>query len=149
MNDPHLTPNWTSSALLTIDVQRDFLSEAPHGVPGTTEVLPALSRLAAAFRAARRPIVHVVRLYQPGGRDADLVRRTLLAGGAAVVAPGSDGSAIAAELLPPGAPSPDPGLLLSGEPQHLVHDLGRTEMAGIGVNLLPVSAITGALRTEP
>ncbi|MBT2234177.1 cysteine hydrolase family protein [Nonomuraea sp. NEAU-A123] len=211
MSDPHLTPNWATSALLTIDVQRDFLSEAPYGVPGTTEALPALAALAAAFRAARRPIVHIVRLYHPGGQDADLVRRTLLADGAAIVAPGSAGSAIAADLLPPGAPPLDPELLLSGEPQPLgehevalfkprwgafyrtrldellrgwdvdtlvvagcnfpncpratlieaserdyrlvladdaisrLHDVGRTEITGIGVNLRSVQAITGAL----
>lgn len=213
MQDPHLTPNWATSALITIDVQHDFLSEAPYGVPGTTEVLPALSELAGAFRAAGRPIVHIVRLYEPGGRDADLVRRTLLAGGAAIVAPGSEGSAVPAGLLPPGAPALDPELLLSGEPQTLgerevalfkprwgafyrtrlddllrgwgvdtlvvagcnfpncpratlveaserdyrlvladdavsrLHDVGRTEMTGIGVNLLPVQTITGALKS--
>jgi nicotinamidase-related amidase len=59
MIDPHLTPNWASSALLTIDVQHDFLSGAPHGVPGTTELLPAMADLAAAFRRAGRPIVHI------------------------------------------------------------------------------------------
>ncbi|MBB4919764.1 cysteine hydrolase family protein [Streptosporangium saharense] len=122
MSDPHLTPNWSTSALLTIDVQRDFLSEAPYGVPGTTEVLPALARLTAAFRTARRPIV---RLYRRDGQDADLVRRTLLAGGAAIVAPGSAGSAVAADLLPPGAPPLDPDLLLAGRPQ----PLGEHEVA--------------------
>ncbi|MFF0575454.1 cysteine hydrolase family protein [Streptosporangium saharense] len=125
MSDPHLTPNWSTSALLTIDVQRDFLSEAPYGVPGTTEVLPALARLTAAFRTARRPIVHIVRLYRRDGQDADLVRRTLLAGGAAIVTPGSAGSAVAADLLPPGAPPLDPDLLLAGRPQ----PLGQHEVA--------------------
>ncbi|MDX3109638.1 hypothetical protein ACIBO5_41075 [Nonomuraea angiospora] len=32
ITDPHLAPRWATSALLTIDVQRDFLSEAPYGV---------------------------------------------------------------------------------------------------------------------
>ncbi|GAA1281537.1 hypothetical isochorismatase hydrolase [Planotetraspora silvatica] len=119
MIDPHLTPNWASSALLTIDVQRDFLSGAPHGVPGTTELLPAMADLAAAFRRAGRPIVHIVRLYRPDGHDADLVRRSLLASGARIVLPGSAGSALAEPLLPPGAPPLDADLLLSGRPQHL------------------------------
>ncbi|MFI7135564.1 cysteine hydrolase family protein [Nonomuraea sp. NPDC050153] len=213
ITDPHLAPRWATSALLTIDVQRDFLSEAPYGVAGTTEVLPTLAGLAAAFRAAGRPIVHIVRLYQPDGRDADLVRRTLLAGGADIVTPDSPGSAIASELLPPGAPPLKPDLLLSGEPQPLaereialfkprwgafyrtrldellrgwdvdtlvvagcnfpncpratlveaserdyrlvlagdatsrLHEVGRTEMTGIGVTLLPAQAIIAALRT--
>ncbi|MDX6332294.1 MAG: hypothetical protein QOI83_4677, partial [Streptomycetaceae bacterium] len=59
-DDPHTSPHFASSALVTIDVQRDFLSEGPYGVPGTTEMLPVLRRLVAAFRAAERPVVHVV-----------------------------------------------------------------------------------------
>jgi nicotinamidase-related amidase len=56
-------PHWLNSALLTIDMQRDFLTDGRYGIPGTTEVLPALQRLADAFRRAHRPIVHVVQLY--------------------------------------------------------------------------------------
>ncbi|MFI6737748.1 hypothetical protein ACIBI9_32915 [Nonomuraea sp. NPDC050451] len=48
-------------------MQRDFLSEAPYGVAGTSEVLPTPASLTAAFRAAGRPIVHIVR---QGGRRA-------------------------------------------------------------------------------
>lgn len=119
MTDPYLAPNWVSSALLTIDVQRDFLSDAPYGVPGTSEALPAMAELTAAFRRAGRPIVHIVRLYHPDGRDADLARRSLLAGGARIVITGSAGSALAEPLLPPGAPPLDPDLLLGGRPQRL------------------------------
>jgi hypothetical protein len=100
-----------------VDRAHDFLFEAPYGAPGTTELLPAMSALTAGFRAARRPVVHIVRLYHPDGRDADLVRRGLLADGAALVAPGGAGSAIPAELLPPDAPSLDSDLLLAGGPQ--------------------------------
>lgn len=53
MTDPHLAPHWSSSALVTIDMQRDFLSDSPYGVPGTTEVVPTLRRLADAFRDYR------------------------------------------------------------------------------------------------
>ncbi|MBX6385349.1 MAG: cysteine hydrolase [Microbispora sp.] len=119
MTDPYLAPNWASSALLTIDVQRDFLSEAPYGVPGTTEVLPAMAELAAAFRRAGRPIVHVIRYYNEDGHDADLVRRSLLESGAKIVIPFTEGSALAEPLLPPGAPPLDPDLLLGGRPQRL------------------------------
>lgn len=214
ITDPHLTPHWATSALLTIDVQRDFLSESPYGIPGTTEVLPQVARLAEAFRGAGRPIVHLIRLYDPSGEDADLVRRTLLSQGAKIVLPGSEGSEIAGELLPPGAPPLKADLLLSGEPQTLgerevalykprwggfyrtrldellrgwdvdtlvvagcnfpncpratliegserdyrlvladdatsrIHDAGRTEVAGIGVNVLAVQTITDALKGE-
>ena len=113
--DPHLAPHWGHAALVTIDVQRDFLSEAPHGVPGTTEVLPQLGRLTEAFRAAGRPIVHIVRLHS--GEDVDRVRRTLIADGADFVLPGSPG-----RLLAPGV-APDAELddekLLRGEAQEI------------------------------
>jgi nicotinamidase-related amidase len=61
--DPHLTPRWDSSALLVIDTQVDFLDGGTSPIPGTSAVLPALTDLVRAFRAAGRPIAHVVRLY--------------------------------------------------------------------------------------
>jgi nicotinamidase-related amidase len=117
--DPHLLPHWTSSALLTIDMQRDFLSGSPYGLAGTTEIVPALRRLTDAFRAARRPVVHIVRLYRPDGTNADLSRRGLIAGGARIVAPGSPGSQLADGLLPDGMPPLDHTHLLAGRPQEL------------------------------
>jgi hypothetical protein len=56
------------------------------------EVLPAVCRLVRAYRAAFRPIVHVVRLYLPDGSKAELCRRALVAGGAARALPGGVGS---------------------------------------------------------
>ena len=113
--DPHLAPHWTAAALVTIDVQRDFLSEEPFGIPGTTEILPRLSELTAAFRAAGRPIVHVIRLYQ--GEDVDRVRRTLIENGADFARPGSPGRLLAPGFAP--AAELDDDLLLKGEPQEL------------------------------
>jgi len=118
-HDPHLVPHWASAALITIDMQRDFLSESPYGLAGTTEVIPAIRRLADAFRAAGRPIVHIVRLYEPGGGNADLPRRSLLASGVNIVAPGTPGRLLAPGLPPEGAPELDDALLLSGKPQEL------------------------------
>jgi nicotinamidase-related amidase len=117
--DPYLALDAASSALVTIDMQRDFLSESPFGVPGTTEVLPRVAAAAEAFRAAGRPVVHVVRYYTPGGADADLVRRRLLESGAGIVAPGSPGAEPAPGLAPAGAPGLDAALLMAGEPQPL------------------------------
>ncbi len=116
--DPHLAPHWDTSALVTIDVQRDFLSEGPFGIPGTTEVLPQLTDLAAAFRAAARPIVHIVRLYD--GDDVDRVRRTLIESGADFARPGTPGRLIAPGLAPDA--DLDDELLLAGHPQPLGPD---------------------------
>ncbi|WP_426511722.1 cysteine hydrolase family protein [Dactylosporangium sp. McL0621] len=115
--DPWTRPEWDRAALLTIDTQVDFIEGGASPVPGTAAVVPVVGALAAAFRRAGRPIVHVIRLYQ--GQDVDLARRTLLDGGAPIVRPGSPGSQIAPALLPPGAPELDAPKLLAGEFQPL------------------------------
>jgi nicotinamidase-related amidase len=115
--DPHLVPHWETAALITIDVQRDFLSDGAFAVAGTTEVLPNLGRLAEAFRATERPIVHIVRLYPADGQDVDRVRRTLVQGGADFVKPGTPGRLLAPGLAP--TDELDDESLLRGEPQLL------------------------------
>ena len=62
--DEHTRPEFARAALLTIDMQADFIS-GPHAVPGTEQIVPAAARLARAFRDAGLPIVHLVRLYSP------------------------------------------------------------------------------------
>jgi len=119
--DPYTRPSAGSAALVLIDVQRDFLDvpgdmpgdEASMPVEGTGVALPAMSKLAKAFRERELPIVHVVRLYRPDGSNVDLVRRRLIEQGAPIAAPGSPGSQIAAELLP-NVVELDHELLLSG-----------------------------------
>jgi nicotinamidase-related amidase len=103
VRDPYTRPLAGSAALVLIDVQRDFLdmgAEAAMPVEGTGVAISAMAKLAKAFRERGLPIVHVVRLYQPDGSNVDLVRRRLIEEGARIAAPGSDGSQIAAELLP-------------------------------------------------
>ena len=111
--DPHTRPELDRSALLVIDTQVDFLDGGASPIRGTSAVLPAIAGLLAAYRAARRPVVHVVRLYD--GDDVDLARRTLLSSGAPIVRPGSAGARIAPVLLPAGAPELDAPRLLAGE----------------------------------
>jgi nicotinamidase-related amidase len=117
--DPHVAPHWESAALITIDMQQDFLSDRPFGLDGTTEVIPNLRKLTEAFRTAKCPIVHVVRLYSRTGDDVDRVRRSLVATGVSFVSPGSPGRLLASGLPPAGAPDLDDALLLSGQPQPL------------------------------
>lgn len=115
--DPHTTAHLGTSALLVIDTQRDFLDGGASTVPGTTQVLPAVAQLVLAYRKAGLPIVHVVRLYD--GDDVDLPRRSLIAGGAPIVRPHSDGSQIPGRLLTASAPRLDPELLFRGDLQEL------------------------------
>lgn len=118
--DPHIAPQLERSTLLIIDTQVDFLDGGASAIPGTSDVLPVIERLLGAYRAARRPIVHVVRLYD--GDDVDLPRRSLLASGAQIVRPGSHGSQIAPQLRPKGAADLDADLLLAGHVQQLAED---------------------------
>ena len=114
MDPSYLAPDFTSVALLTIDTQRDTLDGQPFEVPGTSAALPEMRRLAAAFRAAGRPIVHVVRLYRPDGSNVDLCRRRAVADGARLVLAGSPGAELASDLVPASAPRLDTELLLAG-----------------------------------
>lgn len=61
--DPHITPQLDHSALLVIDTQVDFVDDGTFPVPGTTQVVPAITRLIRAYRTAQLPIVHAIRLY--------------------------------------------------------------------------------------
>ena len=109
-------PHWDRSALIVIDLQRDTLDGAPLEIPGTSAVVPQVTKLVESFRAAGRPIAHIVRLYVSGGSDVDLPRRQLIEDGAELLAPGTDGSQVAKGVLPDGTEL-DPDLLLSGEAQ--------------------------------
>lgn len=115
--DPHIEPELARSALVVIDTQVDFVDGGAMSIPGTTQVLPAITRLLDAYRTAHLPVVHIVRLYD--GHDVDLCRRTLVAAGAPFARPGSVGSQIVPELQPDGAPALDPEVLLAGAPQQL------------------------------
>ena len=114
--NPDVEPCWESSALITIDLQRDFLSDGAFGVPGTTEVLPAVRDVVRAFRGAGRPIIHAVRLYLADGSNADISRRQRIRAGASIVRPGTPGSELAPDLLPAQV-SIDADSLLRGELQ--------------------------------
>jgi nicotinamidase-related amidase len=107
-------PAWATAALVTVDVQADTLDGQPLEVPGTSAALPAIARLAGAFRAAGRPIVHVVRLYTADGSNAERSRRALVRGPVPVLRPGTPGRALAAGVAPEGAPDLDDDLLLAG-----------------------------------
>ncbi len=81
-SDPHTLPKLESAALVTIDVQRDVLDGGGFPIPGTSDALPAMRRVVESFRRASRPIVHVVRIYERDGSNAEACRRQMLAAGA-------------------------------------------------------------------
>lgn len=157
MIDRHTAPEFHSAALVTIDAQRDVLDDGTFPIPGSSAALPAIRTVLAAFRAAGRPIVHIVRLYERDGSNAENCRRELLASGVEAVIRGTDGAQLASELLPDPSLLLDDGLLLSGGVQQLgdhetaiykprwgafygtpleqhLHELGITTLAFTGFN---------------
>ena len=111
----HFTdPEHDRSALITIDVQCDTLDGQAFEIPGTSEILPRIERLTAAFRSRDASIIHVVRLYKPDGSNVDPCRRDLVQQGAKLVLAGSPGSQIAPQLLPSPSLQLDSEALLRG-----------------------------------
>ena len=119
MPDRHTEPHFDTAALITIDVQRDFLDDGPFPIAGTIDALAPITTLLSAFRTAHRPIVHIVRLYDADGSNADNCRRTLIESGAELARPGSAGSQLPADLLPRTGLSLDHQLLTDGGIQQL------------------------------
>lgn len=119
-------PEWSDSALVTIDVQRDFsLPGAPTEIPGTMDAVPAIEELLRAFRAGGFPIIHVVRLYRGDGSNVDLCRRKKIETGEHVVRPDSEGAQLVQELLP----SPDVELNCAYLMEGGIQALGANEVA--------------------
>jgi len=112
-------PEWSISALITIDTQRDTLDGQPFDIPGTSTILPRMTALLQAYRNAKKPIIHMVRIYKSDGANVDLCRKELVKQGAALVLAGSSGSQLAPDLLPRVGMELDTDLLLSGGIQTL------------------------------
>ncbi|MDL5511225.1 isochorismatase family protein [Arenibacter sp. M-2] len=108
--------NWQKSALLIIDMQKDFtLLDGASPIEGTLEVVPYISEIADTFRRHNRPIIHIIRLYKEDGSNVDLCRRALIENGKEIVKPYSEGAQIIPALLPANSIEPNHSKLLSGE----------------------------------
>lgn len=112
--------DWDATGLIVINMQNDFVDGAMP-VPGTEQGLAQLERLVAAFRGAGRPIVHAIRLYEPGSSDVDPVRRAVIERGDQIVAPGTSGAEIPATITGAAVPLETAGLL-AGQPQSVGPD---------------------------
>lgn len=115
--DPFTIPEYSRAALVTIDVQNDTLDAGTFEVPGTTTILPQIHQLCRTFRAAGRPIFHVIRIYTPDAHDADRCRMRSLLAGKRILLKGSPGRRPADALLPTQDIRIDDDLLMSGSIQ--------------------------------
>ncbi|XP_054779569.1 probable inactive nicotinamidase At3g16190 isoform X2 [Prosopis cineraria] len=92
-----MADKWRNTALLVIDMQRDFIEDGgPMVVKGGKAVVPNVIKAVEVARQRGILIVWVVREHDPLGRDVELFRRHLY--GAGVVGPTAKGSA-GAELV--------------------------------------------------
>jgi len=107
-------PEWSKAALITVDTQCDTLDGQPFAIPGTSAILPRMRAMLEVFRAARKPIIHIVRIYKPDGSNVDLCRKELVEQGLALLLAGSSGCQLASELLPHAGIELNADLLLSG-----------------------------------
>ena len=92
-------PDFSSAALITIDMQQDTLYGQPFEIPGTSAILPILKSLLESFREVGKPIIHMVRIYRSDGSNVDLCRKERVEEGAQLVLAGSSGCEIAFELF--------------------------------------------------
>jgi len=119
MND-YVFPHRKNSALLIIDVQRDFtLSGASAEIPGTLQAVKYIQRLIQHYREKGYPIIHIIRLYQVDGSNVDLCRKKDIENGKQMVILGSEGAEIMDELKPSSNIRLDSTLLLSGKLQQI------------------------------
>ena len=101
MDDDYIKPDNKHSALLVIDVQRDFtLLGAVGEITGTLTAVAFIKRLTQNYREVGLPIIHVIRLYSKDGSNVDLCRRKAIKNGRQLVTPGTDGAELMDELKP-------------------------------------------------
>src|SRR5919109_288253 len=102
MVDKFTSADWRNAALLTIDIQNDFtLLNSPFAITGTFEIVPKMRHVLHAFRTAHKPIIHVIRIYNPDGSNVDLCRRRAVAElGKKFVIAGTQGAELVDELKP-------------------------------------------------
>ncbi|MFZ0325704.1 MAG: isochorismatase family protein [Nitrososphaeraceae archaeon] len=116
----HIIPDMKHSALIIIDVQRDFTVHGVTGeIPGTFHAVPYMKSLVKEYRGLGYPILHVVRLYSVDGSNVDLCRRQAIENGKQIVISGSDGAELMDELKPSSEVRLDSNLLLSGKLQKI------------------------------
>jgi len=147
LNDDHYTrPDRKHSALIIIDVQRDFtLKDSAAEIPGTFQATQYIKPLVQVYRKLRQPVIHVVRLYCADGSNVDLCRKKDIENGKQIVMPGNDGAELMDELKPSSSIRLKSDLLLSGSLQQIgpmwgafYNTLLEKHLRDLGVNTVVV-----------
>lgn len=94
-------PDFKKCAVIVIDMQNDFvLPQAVSEIKGSYEIKNEIANILKTARKNEIPIIHIVRLYEKSGANADLCRRETLKRGIQIVAPNTEGSDILKDLKP-------------------------------------------------
>ena len=116
----YTSPERARTALITINVQRDFVRDgSPLKTRGVGTAMPGIRRLVQTFRSAGLPILHAVRLYRPDGSNVDSFRRRAVEEGLRVLMPGTTGAELLEDIKPSEQVRLDPARLLGGQPQQI------------------------------
>ncbi len=99
MRDKHTEPEFSKSALITIDTQCDTLDGQPLEIPGTSQALANMKLLLDEYRKLRLPILHIVRIYEKDGSNVDLCRRAAVDSGSLMLLEGTPGCQLAKDLF--------------------------------------------------
>lgn len=113
-------PNFKTSALITIDTQRDTLDGQPLEIKGTSEAIPQMKMLLDFYRQNRLPIIHIVRIYKSDGSNVDLCRKELVENGTPLLVEDSIGAELACELFDDDSIRYNTELLLEGGIQKIL-----------------------------
>lgn len=114
-------PEPQNSALITIDLQNDFvLPGAPAEGEGAAKAAAVTATIAQCYRELRLPIIHVVRIYsrEEAAQNVDVCRREAVQSGLDLVISGTKGMQPVSAIIPEDVVA-DGELLRTGEPQRI------------------------------
>ena len=98
-------PEPLSSALITIDLQNDFVRPgAPAESAGAADAAVKTGELVQFYRELQLPIIHVIRIYSPedNAKNVDVCRREAIENGLQLVVSGTEGMQPVSEIVPEG-----------------------------------------------
>ncbi|WP_022667504.1 cysteine hydrolase family protein [Desulfospira joergensenii] len=116
--DKYIEPDFISSAVITIDTQKDTLDGQPLEIPGTSLALPKIKMILDAYRQKELPIIHIVRIYKKDGSNVELCRKKGVENGAEILLQGTPGCEPAPEMFN-NRIALEPELLLAGGVQNV------------------------------
>lgn len=112
--DNYTCPDFSNSAIITIDLQQDFLDGQPLQIPGTSQILSEVKIVLDLYRRNAKPIIHTIRIYKNDGTNVDLCRRKEFENSMNILLENSQGAELAPQLFDNNRVTNNTKLLLDG-----------------------------------